>query len=1278
MEQTSYSRSTGNRVAGGLLPTVTPVVLVMIGYIDPGKWATCIDVGARFGGDLLLFALAFNFVAVLCHYLSARITIVTGRNLTQILGIAHGLNMTFGLDLFTGVLLTALNSMLYPLFSSLLETSKAKFFVVCLAGLTIVCYVLGILLSLPEFTASSNSLVSKLSGESAFALMGLLGSSVMPHNFYLYSSIVQRYQRPASMSKSAWSQDVFILNFAISSGIFLVNYVLMISAANDFYSTGVGLLSFQDAMSLLDQAYKNSIVPIVLFVVLCLANQIVASSMEFYGEGAEGGEKMLHDFVNMDLPEWLHRATIRIFAVVIALFCLWHSGAEGMYHLLLCTQVVVALLLPSSVIPLFRIASCRAIMGLHKISPVLEFLVLLTFMGMLGLELTFAVEMIFGESDWVGNLRWSIDNGTSMSYILLLVTVFISLFIMLWLAATALKSSTTRLDSQPWNSEAQHVAPESCAEMENNDFIDSRYREVEPINITKEFTSLEEKSSSSNPNTATTIYDDNLPDTIMDTTLEPYVTNFIKVPVSSVVSHSKQEQSSTFSDSVAVSSVETKISDDPYLESSSVANKQSYADQKSLRIESDLPMEKEDDEKTWESEESCKDVSLFGSSTIQDGPGSFRSLSGKTDEGGASTGSLSRLSGLGRAARRQLAVVLDEFWGQLYDFHGNLTQDAKAKNLDMLLSGNSKPFQSSSKIDSVGKEFGMQSQSLGGRLSDNLMNSSLYDNPSQQKLKSSIESAYRAQRGSTSIWSNQRQSLDTFVQSSNNSSLDAAERRYQSLRFLPSSQSLEYQPATVHGYQLASYANRAAKERSGYAFGQLEPMSQMSSSLVHNDYSESLGFGLGQPSVNGVNGVQPSSFQNLAVQRNNAMNPGKSGYDLSAGPIGRMANQDNVKQYHSLPDISGLIVPLRNSYLSERNMHFDSPNTSTGFSASVGRTTYERSPIGSTGSRPVGPLAFDELSPSRAYCDAISLSSSSGARSLWYKQPFEQFGLANDSSNLGPQAAGNRSTAITQEPPSAEMESKLLQSLRHCILKLLKLEGSEWLFRENDGVDEDLIDRVATRERFVSEVESRDSKQPSHLCGSQYSYTDMKVGANLMGNEAASTQLISSVPHCGEGCVWKVDLIASFGVWCIHRVLELSLMESRPELWGKYTYVLNRLQGVIDLAFFKPRTPKSSCFCLQIPASYQIRSSSPVSNSMLPPAVRPAKGKVTTASMILEVIKDVEIAISCRKGRSGTAAGDVAFPKGKENLASVLKRYKRRLSNRSVGVSDGGLSSRKH
>ena len=120
-----------------------------------------------------------------------------------------------------------------------------------------------------------------------------------------------------------------------------------------------------------------------------------------------------------------------------------------------------------------------------------------------------------------------------------------------------------------------------------------------------------------------------------------------------------------------------------------------------------------------------------------------------------------------------------------------------------------------------------------------------------------------------------------------------------------------------------------------------------------------------------------------------------------------------------------------------------------------------------------------------------------------------------------------------------------------------------------------------------------------------------------------------------------------------------------------------RFQGIIDPAFSKPRIPMPPCFCLQIPQAFQQRSSPQIANGMLPPAAKPGKGKCTTAAMLLDMVKDVEIAISCRKGRTGTAVGDVAFPKGKENLASVLKRYKRRLSNKPVATHEVSSISRK-
>ena len=115
-------------------------------------------------------------------------------------------------------------------------------------------------------------------------------------------------------------------------------------------------------------------------------------------------------------------------------------------------------------------------------------------------------------------------------------------------------------------------------------------------------------------------------------------------------------------------------------------------------------------------------------------------------------------------------------------------------------------------------------------------------------------------------------------------------------------------------------------------------------------------------------------------------------------------------------------------------------------------------------------------------------------------------------------------------------------------------------------------------------------------------------------------------------------------------------------------------QGIIDPAFSKPRTPIAPCFCLQVPASHQQQSSSPLSNGIPPLHAKSGRGKCTTAPMLLDLIKEVENAISHRKGRTGTAAGDVAFPKGKENLASVLKRYKRRLSNKPVGAHEGTCS----
>ncbi|KAL7195564.1 hypothetical protein ACSBR1_035734 [Camellia fascicularis] len=1191
-------------------------------------------------------------------------------DLTMILGIAHGLNLIFGLDLCACVFLTAIDAVLFPVFATFLDNGKAKFICIFIASSIFLFYVVGVLFSQPEISISMGGMLTKLSGESAFALMSLLGANVMPHNFYLHSSIVQQELGPLNVSKGLLCQDHFLAILCIFSGIFLVNYVLINAAANMFYSTGLVLLTFQDALSLMDQVFRSSIVPFAFLLILLVSNQITTLTWNF------GRQAVLRDFFGIGIPGWLHHVTIRTIAIIPALCCVWNSGAEGIYQLLIFTQVVVALVLPSSVIPLFRIASSRSVMGVHKISQFVEFLALIMFIGMLGLKIIFLVEMMFGNSDWVGSLRWNVGSSTSLSYFLLLIIASILLCLMLWLLATPLKSASSRLDSQVWNWDRSDVVPDPFAARDGSDFNETIYDREEPIQKQEPILALG-KSLESHSNISVTSTDLTLPEVLLDSDNMPNLTtiedNNITFPSPSKF-HSEESTTKVESGVVSTVSSEGSVGVGESVDTIALKTESSDIVEKTVRVEGDLQTGKEDEGDIWEPEESFKGVSAVNPSLTSEGPGSYRSLSVKNEDSGpgSGAGSLSRLAGLGRAARRQFAAVLDEFWGQLFDLHGQATQEAKAKKLDVLLGIDSKvdpKLTAPLKVDTIGKESAGYFPSVGGRGSDSLMNSSVYDSPKPLRMQGNIETSYGVQRGSSSSWTSHLQSLGAHVQNSSHDALDSGERRYSSLRLPPSSIGSDYQPATIHGYQISSYISQIAKDRnSDYFNGQMEALTPKSPSLGTSNYRDRLAFASGRKLQNGLSTMTPPGFSKPAVSRNILLQSERPfNNDLSSpGPAENLNSAVNTKKFHSLPDISGLALPYQESYLSDRSARWD---TSIGYGPSL---------YSSTTLKARAPLAFDNLSPSKPYRGPFTLqfSSSSDTGSLWSKQPFERFGVDDKICTSGGEGVGSKHGSIAPVTSSlVDLEAKLLQSFRHCIMKLLKLEGSDWLFRQNDGADEDLIDRVAARERFLYEAETREMNSAAHTGESQYSFDRKPVSALKNDDTDYAKFLVSSVPHCGEGCVWRVDLIISFGVWCIHRVLELSRTENRPELWGKYTYVLNRLQGIIDLAHSKPRTPMTPCFCLQIPASYQQRSSPPpISNESLPPPATHGKGKCTTAATLLDIIKDVELAISYRKGRTGTAAGDVAFPKGKENLASVLKRYKRRLSNKPV---EGGSGSRK-
>lgn len=1271
-----------------LFPAVVPVVFIAISYVDPGKWAVAVEGGARFGVDLVFPVLIFNFAAILCQYLSARIAVVTGRDLAQIcseeydkitcmllgvqaeismialdlmmvLGTAHGLNVLFGIDLFTGVFLTALNAALFPLLATVLENSRAKYLSICISIFVLVSYTFGVLVSQPASPLSLGGTVTRLSGESAFALMSLLGASIMPHNFYLHSSVVQLGQGPNNVPKEALYHDHFFATFCIFSGIFLVNYVLMNSAANVFYSTGLLLLTFQDALSLLDQGFRSSIASFCLILLMFLLNQVTALTWNL------AGQVVVRDFFKMDIPGWLHHATIRIIAIIPALYCVWNSGAEGIYQLLIFTQVVVSLMLPSSVIPLFRVASSRQLMGVHKISQREEFLALITFIGMLGLKIIFFIELVFGDSDWVSNLRWNIGSSVPVAYVALLLAASVSFFLMLWLAATPLNSATSRTDTQALDLDVHSIVPESGTEGEQNDVLVPKYQIDKPTGK-QEPTVTFEKSLGSSPNLS-------LPETIFDSeNVLPLTTIEENKSEVTIPSPSRSHEASPIVlDRNLDASIHGDISDGVSQNSQALKTDTTDMVEKTLQVEGDIQTVKDDGE-SWELEEPTKEVPEMNQSLTSEGSGSFRSLSGKSDDVGSGTGSLSRLGGLGRAARRQFAAVLDEFWGQMFDFHGQATQDAKAKKLDLLLGldlkSDAKSSSASVKSDSSRADFTGCFPSLSGQGSDSLISSSLYNSSRQQMGQSLIESSLGVQRGSSPLWSSRVQLLDAY---GHHNTHDSGERRYSSMHIPASSDGYDQQPATVHGY--GSYLNLIAKERgSGILNGPMESPAPISTSSMSSSFRESFARPVGKRPQNGMSALRPPGFHNVSVSRNNSLQSERSMYDVpSPKPTENPNSSINVKKFYSLPDISGFRVPYQESTLSGKSGKWDNSMVNV---QSVG-STYDRTSL-TVSSRTEAPPGFHGHSSSKVCREPFSLqfSSRSSTGSLWYRQPYEQFGVADKTHAEGEQVKGS----YTRESASAiGFEARLLQSFRQCVMKLLKLEGSDWLFRQNDGADEDLIDRVAAREKFLYEAEIVQMNWPSNVGEAQF-YSDRKSGSAVKSDDTDYTKFsVTSVPHCGEDCVYKVDLIISFGVWCIHRILELLLMESRPELWGRYTYVLNRLQGIVDLAFFRPRTPMTPCFCLQLPAGWRQKSSPPISNGSLPPPAKQSRGKCTTAASLLDIIKDVEIAISCRKGRKGTAAGDVAFPKGKENLASVLKRYKCRLSNKPIGSQGGGSGSRK-
>lgn len=843
------------------------------------------------------------------------------------------------------------------------------------------------------------------------------------------------------------------------------------------------------------QVFRTPIAPVAIFLVLLFSSQITSLTYNV------GGRLILHYLFGAKISSWVHHLLVKSLSIVLALCCAKCAGPAGIYQLFIFCQIVQAMLLPSSVVSLFRIASSSSLMGSFKLSLHMKILALFAFFGIFASNIIFIKDMLMGNSSWVNNIGGATGNTRVVFNVVMLLLSCTLIVSTLHLAITPLNSANGGPETKLWTSNVQKYQHELTRATED---IDHRKISSEKNQLAV----LEPALGNSVGN-----QQDKL---VVEVHLHPMgkpvhtEDQFLQsVPVlkdtahyTSPVDHPMKVKSFLDTDLEIVHETSSDNLSDP-----SVLDKFDKGQiLRDVSIETDYT--DKSSEGTLELEESFSKP-ITGGYSVNSSAQSAEEKNLDSDYR-----SLSRLSGLGRGYRRQLAVILDEFWGCLFDFHGNLTQEAMLKKYDVLLGIDTRAAYSMS-----------------------------YNSPNGRSLSSLNFMGITP--------SHDVQLENTLLQRSSGTLPEPIGRPYTSLHMPQYSEDRDFQPATIHGYQIASHSkgNRAGGNYLSSYTSQppttIKPASPLVASLRDSF--------LYARSQSGLGFLGSSGLQSPIAPRANRGLLESSYYDrpLVETPCGSVGSSVYAKKYHSSPDISAVISACRNSLLSE--MKPIGPRPSSG-QMSLEKSQYNN--ILSTTGIPI-PLAF---SPPKLHDNAFSLQSSmnQNAKLLWSIQPFEQLSGVTDRDQTRKRIVADNPRLAPREIFSySQSESKLLHRLRFCIQRLLNLEGSDWLFRPNGGSDEDLINQVALNEK---NVRGRGVDDFHELCSSEIQYYSSINKFTSVQQDGETTSFPLNIPKCGDDCIWRASIVVSFGVWCVRRILDLSLVESRPELWGKYTYVLNRLQ----------------------------------------------------------------------------------------------------------------------
>jgi manganese transport protein len=375
-----------------MLAFVGPAYLVSVGYMDPGNWATDIAGGSAFGYRLLWILFASNLIALLLQSLSARLGIVRGLDLAQvskntyprfinfclyvlaqiaivacdlaeIIGMAIGLNLLFHLPLIWGVSITITDTVLM-LFLMNKGMRKLEGFIVSMIFIVGLSFLIEMFIVQPNVVEVAKGFVPEnLTGSALYVAIGIIGATVMPHNLYLHSSLVQTRQinRTEAGIKTAIKFNMFDTVIALNLA-FLVNSAILILAAGAFFKNGFfQIAEIQDAYKLLEHLF-GSIAPVLFAVAL------IASGQSSTITGTLAGQIIMEGHINLRIEPWLRRLLTRVLAIVPAVFTILYSGERGLGNLIILSQVVLSLQLGFAVIPLIHATSDRKKMGNFAIS----------------------------------------------------------------------------------------------------------------------------------------------------------------------------------------------------------------------------------------------------------------------------------------------------------------------------------------------------------------------------------------------------------------------------------------------------------------------------------------------------------------------------------------------------------------------------------------------------------------------------------------------------------------------------------------------------------------------------------------------------------------------------------------------------------------------------------------------------------------------------------------------------------------------------------------------